>query len=572
MAEGPRKTLVGRILTWYAVTVVILLVVFGLLLNSVLKAQLMDDLTESLESQALLLRAIVGPERDLGGAVSDWARAESLRVTVIDSSGTVLADSSRDPLGMENHADRPEVRAALSGTTGISSRISASVGVEYRYVAVPPGAGGWIVRVAEPVSVIEERLRALRVVIALVGAGAALFGLGVVWLVARRIVRPIQQVTESVTRMASGDRVKGLGVPGTVELHGLAGAVDRMAEELHERARLSEAERRSREGILNVLDEGVILISTGNEVAFANTWARSTLGSRSGLAELPGPLQELAGSARSASGPVHREFVFGVPGRRIAATAVLPDAEGSVLLVLQDVTDAARVEAMRRDFVADASHELKTPIAAIRAGSETIARAIDEDPAAARAFAEQVNANAIRLGRIVVDLLDLSRLESEELVFELVRLDEIVVDEVARLDDAVDDVPVEFSLDVVAVTVAGSGPDLRLAVRNLLDNARRYAAGGRVVVVVRPLGGEGVLEVADDGVGIPIRDLPRIFERFYRVDVARSRHTGGTGLGLAIVKHVAERHGGRVEVESELGSGSTFRLVIPLAARSSKPE
>ncbi len=571
MAEEPRKTLVGRIVTWYAVTVVILLVGFGLMLNSVLKAQLVDDLTESLESQALLLRAIVGSERDLGGTVSDWARAESLRVTVIDSSGTVLADSSREPLGMENHADRPEVRAAQSGTTGVSSRISASVGVEYRYVAVPPIAGGLIVRVAEPISVVDERLRALRVAIALAGASAALLGFGVVWLVARRIVRPIRGLTESAGLMASGGRPAIIEGADTVELQGMARAVSQMADELNRRVRLSEEERRLRDGILDVLDEGVILIAMDNSIAFANGWARTILGSRSGLAELPGPLQELARSARSASGPVHREFEFGIPGRRLAATAMLPDSEGSVLLVLQDVTDAARVEAMRRDFVADASHELKTPIAAIRAGAETIVRAIDADPAAARTFAEQVNANAIRLGRIVVDLLDLSRLETEDLVFDVVRLDEILTDEVERLDDAVDDVRAEFSLDVVPVTVSGSGPDLRLAIRNLLDNARRYAAGGRVVVGVRPFEGEAVLEVADDGVGIPSRDLPRLFERFYRLDVARSRHTGGTGLGLAIVKHVAERHGGRVEVESELGAGSTFRLVVPLAAQPSKP-
>ncbi len=398
MAERPRKTLVGRLLTWYAVTVVMLLVVLGLLLNSVLKVQLIDDLTQSLESQALLLRAIVDSERDLEGAVSDWARVESLRVTVIDSSGTVLADSSRDPRGMANHADRPEVRAALTGVTGVSSRISESVGVEYRYVAVPPNNDGWIVRVAEPVSVIGERLQRLRLAITWAGIGAALLGLGAVWLGARRIVRPIRQVTESIVRMASGDGPAKIDGADSAELHAMAGAVDRMADELYKRARLSEEDLRSREGILDVLDEGVILISIDNEVAFANSWAHTTLGSRSGLAELPGPLQELAGSARSASDPVHREFVFGVPGRRLAATAVLPDAEGSVLLVLQDVTEAARVEAMRRDFVADASHELKTPIAAIRAGAETIVRAIDEDPAAARTFAEQVEADCDSLG------------------------------------------------------------------------------------------------------------------------------------------------------------------------------
>jgi signal transduction histidine kinase len=222
---------------------------------------------------------------------------------------------------------------------------------------------------------------------------------------------------------------------------------------------------------------------------------------------------------------------------------------------------------MRRDFVADASHELKTPISAIQAGSETILRAIDEDREAARTFAEQVRVNAIRLGRIVGDLLDLSRLEAEDPVFERVRFDEAVRDEAARLDQASGEGPVELVLETEPVEVRGSQSDLRLAVRNLLDNAQRYAAGGEVRVAVRRVGNAAVLEVTDNGVGIPTRDLPRVFERFYRVDVARSRHTGGTGLGLAIVKHVAERHGGRVEVESQLGVGSTFRLSLPLIDR-----
>ena len=250
--------------------------------------------------------------------------------------------------------------------------------------------------------------------------------------------------------------------------------------------------------------------------------------------------------------------------RRFIASAVVPGEAGSVLLVLQDVTDALRVEAMRRDFVADASHELKTPISAIQAGSETILRAIDEDPEGARTFAEQVRLNAVRLGRIVGDLLDLSRLETEVPEFEKLNLDEMVRDEVVRIDHPSGKAPVEFIVETEPVEVLGSRNDLQLAVRNLLDNAQRYAAAGEVRVAVRRLGNEAILEVADNGVGIPTRDLPRIFERFYRVDVARSWHTGGTGLGLAIVKHVAEAHGGLVEAKSELGVGSVFRMALPL--------
>ena len=219
---------------------------------------------------------------------------------------------------------------------------------------------------------------------------------------------------------------------------------------------------------------------------------------------------------------------------------------------------------MRRDFVADASHELKTPIAAVQAGSETILRALDEDPEAVRRFAEQVRTSAVRLGRLVGDLLDLSRLQTEEPAFEEVRLDELVLDEVARLASPIGEELVEWQVQTSPVTVLGNRNDLRLATRNLLENAQGYAAGGQVKVSVERRNEEAVLEVADDGIGIPTRDLPRVFERFYRVDGARSRHTGGTGLGLAIVKHIAGRHGGGATVESELGQGSTFQLRLPL--------
>ncbi len=564
MTEKRHRTLARQLLTWYALAVLVVLLILGVVLNRVLENQLLDDLTDSLESQALLLRAVVAGEGELTQSILEWANNESLRVTVIDIGGGVLFDSSRDEAGMENHAQRPEVQAALAGGIGVATRVSASVGVEYRYVAVPPTGDGRIVRVAEPVNVIAESLRGLRTAIAVAGLAAALVGVGVVWLIARRIVRPIQLVTRSAVAIADGDGSAQVGGKSTIELQRMADTVNRMAGELRHRAEQSDDERLVRDRILDALEEGVILIAADDSVAYANTWARSAIGERVTLAELPGPLQELAGRARFGGGPAHGGFDHGVPTRRLMASAMVPHKSGSVLLVLQDVTEAFRVEAMRRDFVADASHELKTPISAIRAGAETILRAVDEDPEAARTFAEQVRVNAVRLGRVVGDLLDLSRLETEYPVFERVGFDETVRDEAARLEHASGKAPVKLIVQTEPVAVYGSRSDLGLAVRNLLDNAQRYAAGGEVRIAVRPVGNEAVLEVADNGVGIPTRDLPRVFERFYRVDVARSRHTGGTGLGLAIVKHVAERHGGRVEVESQLGVGSTFRVVLPL--------
>ena len=227
---------------------------------------------------------------------------------------------------------------------------------------------------------------------------------------------------------------------------------------------------------------------------------------------------------------------------------------------------------MRRDFVADASHELKTPVASILASSEALEIALDRDPGSAGLFAEQISSAARRLSRLITDLLDLSRLESQALSSEECELEGVVIAESAAFAKAARQRGIGFSLRTEPVEVRGSAAELALAIRNLCDNALRFTEeGGSVRVALEAPDGEGVMTVADTGVGIPRRDLERIFERFYRVDAARSRRTGGTGLGLAIVKHVAERHGGSVTVKSLLGEGSTFRLHIPTKGGPAPP-
>jgi len=256
----------------------------------------------------------------------------------------------------------------------------------------------------------------------------------------------------------------------------------------------------------------------------------------------------------------------GSPSRWTRATAI-PVGDGSVLLVVRDVTEAKRLEAVRRDFVANASHELKTPAASIQAAGETIRSAARDDPSVIPRFADQLEREAVRLSRIVSDLLDLSRLETGDEIDEEVGLDQVVKEERDRFEEAAHDGGLTLSIDLGPVPpVRGSARDLSLLVRNLVDNAIRYTRpGGRVDVRITSEGGEVVLSVADTGVGIPTRELPRIFERFYRVDRARSRETGGTGLGLSIVKHVVENHGGTVNVTSELDRGTCFVVRLPAA-------
>jgi two-component system, OmpR family, sensor histidine kinase SenX3 len=329
------------------------------------------------------------------------------------------------------------------------------------------------------------------------------------------------------------------------------------------------AERvRTREEILSTIGDGIVLFAPDGRVVYANPAARDLLGRRFASAGevTPDSLREaIAQAGASAPGPVECEFETG--GRTIEASAIHAGG-GAVVAVARDRTEARAVERVRRDFVANASHELKTPVASIQAIAETLRHAAAEDPEARTRFLERLELEATRLARLVGDLLDLSRLEGGLAESEVVDFGRVVSEEVERLRPRAGRAGLRVVVDSADdVKVRGSESDLGLMVHNLLDNAIRYSPdGGEVRATLAARDGRAELRIADTGLGIPARDLARVFERFYRVDPARSRSTGGTGLGLAIVRHVAQSHGGDVEVRSVLGAGSTFIVRLPLAA------
>ena len=339
------------------------------------------------------------------------------------------------------------------------------------------------------------------------------------------------------------------------------------AEGLEERVRVATDARRVRDQILGSMQDGVLLFDGGWRTAFANPALERLLGARpEALAQVyPPSLRETIRRVAETERVEVAEIETGAPTRWLRVTATPTGTDGSVLAVIADVTEARRLDAVRRDFVANASHELKTPAASIQAAAETLLHVWQEDPAAVPRFAEQLEREAVRLSRIVADLLDLSRLESGSQLHEHVHMDALVREESSRFEEAAIEAGLTIHVEVALVpAVRGSGRDLSLLVRNLLDNAIRYTkSSGTVVASVTADDGSVVLRVTDTGSGIPSKELARVFERFYRVDRARSRETGGTGLGLAIVRHVAENHGGTVTVESELGRGSTFEVRLP---------
>lgn len=313
-----------------------------------------------------------------------------------------------------------------------------------------------------------------------------------------------------------------------------------------------------RERILSSMDEGVILANDG-DIVYANPAAAALFGVER-LERLPAVIRPPA-----TAGPEISRITLHHPVPRELRCVATDLGGGAMLAALQDITAEARVEAVRRDFVANASHEMKTPVAAILATAETLNEAISDDLPAAERFAATLVTEARRLSSLIQELLDLARLDRPPAPPEPVALSALVEEEIAIARPRAATAGLALVTDVTpAIVVPGSAEDLVLLVRNLLENAVRYTpSGGSVRVSLVVDAGEAVLQVRDTGVGIPSRDLPRIFERFYRVDRARARDTGGTGLGLAIVRHVAESHGGVVTVDSTLGTGSTFTARIP---------
>jgi signal transduction histidine kinase len=332
-----------------------------------------------------------------------------------------------------------------------------------------------------------------------------------------------------------------------------------------------EEDRAAQDLILSSMEEGVLLFDGDGRAVFANKPLVRHLGASPADIQtlLPLELQKAARRAAFSGAGARLEVETGTPSRWLRAACMPIGDDGSLLVVVGDVTEARRLDAIRRDFVANASHELKTPAASIQAAAETLVHVAAEDPASVPRFATQLDREARRLSRIVADLLDLSRLEAGSELDERVRIDSVLKEEARRSTELAQAAGVSLIIEASETpAVRGSARDIALLVRNLLDNAVSYTKpGGQVTATVAQTELGVGLRVADTGIGIPTRDLPRIFERFYRVDRARSRETGGTGLGLAIVRHVAENHGGSVQVQSELGRGTVFTVELPRSDR-----
>jgi len=516
----------------------------------------------------------------------DAAGQTDTRVTVVLPDGRVVGDSEEAPANMDNHRDRNEIREAYRGKIGMSIRHSDTISQNMMYVALPLYTDQQltgVLRMSLAVTAIDDRIGTIRWRIASGGLLVALLASGVSWLVSRRITQPLEKMRSGARQFADGDLFHRLPLSDIREFSGLAETMNQMAEQLQQRIDEINSQRSKTQAVLSSMREGVIATDLEQRVININPTAAKMFGvpmtSAHGRSILElvrnHAFQELMDRSLSSGESLESDIVYHQKGEQIFnvhCTPLLDAVQKRMggLVVISDVTQLRRLENMRRDFAASVSHEIKTPLTAIKGFVETLCTGEGDDREETRRFLTIIDKHVNRLATIIDDLMQLSRIESDPEVQQIglacCRIEDVLGTAVGLCKEK----SKKKGIDVKLACEAGLGGRfdatlLEQAAVNLLDNAIKYSpAKSTIQIEALTVDDEIQIRFKDQGMGIAKKHLPRLFERFYRVDKARSRKLGGTGLGLAIVKHIAQAHGGNVTVESEPGKGSTFTLRLPV--------
>jgi two-component system phosphate regulon sensor histidine kinase PhoR len=580
-----------RIFISFFVCTLLALAVTAWYANRSLRGFYQEEVASDLASRASLLARELVPHFsgaewvDVDRHCKEFGRLTQTRVTVVLPDGKVIGDSGENPSLMDDHGNRPEIVEALRGQTGKSVRFSDTMRRTLMYVAIPvrqDAAVVGVVRASVPLSMIDWTLRAVYRHVAMGGLLAAVLFALVAFYLARRMTRPLDDMRRTAERLAAGDLGARVALPEGVEFVGLARTLNQMAAQLGERMTTITRQHDQQQAVFTSMVEGVLAVDAGGRILDLNAAAARLLDLSADQARGRSiqeavrnlDLQKFISDTVTDGGPAEAEIVlYGNEERflQLHGTA-LADSTGrkfGVLVVLNDITRVKRLETVRQDFVANVSHELKTPITALRGCVETLSDRSHRTPEDDERFIAMMGRQVERLSAIVEDLLSLSRIEHDaqhkRIPLEMGPIGDVIrraAQSHARSADAKGiTLDVECEGDLTAPINAAL---LEQAVGNLIDNAIKYSGGRtRVAVHAAPQGCDVEIRVTDEGPGIERKHLSRIFERFYRVDQARSRALGGTGLGLAIVKHIVLAHGGSVSVDSTPGQGSTFTIRIP---------
>jgi len=588
----PRRTLLWRIYPYYLIVIFISILAVWLYASRTMESLYLKGTSSDLESRARLLDArfaeliILDKVVFLDSLCKQLGPESGTRITVIDPLGAVLGDSDENPGIMENHRNRPEIDEALAGKVGVRQRFSNTLQLNMMYVAVPIRSEGEIVgvvRTSLPVTAVDEALSSFNTKVILSGLIITVLATLLSFFILRRISRPLGQLKEGADRFADGYLQTRLPVSDIEEIGALAQAMNKMAVQLDERIHTIIKQRNEQEAVLSSMIEGVLAVDADERILNINEAAAHLLGidaaSATGRTVQEAirnvDLQRFVARSLNSTGPVEQEITVQNDREAFlqAHGTVLRDTVGGgigAVIVLNDLTRLRKLENIRRDFVANVSHELKTPVTSIMGFVETLLDGAADDRENARRFLEIIIKQANRLNAIIDDLLTLSRIEKESDASEIeLRPGKIL----AVVSASVQTCEARASQKKIRLVAAGdpeleariNARHLEQAITNLIDNAVKYSeSDSEIMITAGATESEAVISVEDSGCGIEQCHLERLFERFYRVDKARSREVGGTGLGLAIVKHIALAHQGRVSVESRPHQGSTFRIHLPL--------
>ena len=587
-----RNRIFLKLMAAFLVVIVAAAVTFDVMLGGAWQASLRTEIERNLTQKTQLLGHRVETDRvhTLADIAAQEGQSAGARVTIIDPTGKVLADSEANPANMENNATRPEFVAALAGKTGINERRSATVDIPFLYIAAPISGGA--VRLAYPLSDVEAVAAQVRHRLALASGLAFLFSLLVAAVAAQWSTRRLDRIVGVAARIAEGDLQARIKEPSQDEIGRVAGAIDNTARRVEQSFAAVRSSQHQLETLLNSMQDAVIAVSAGGLVQWANQPMNRLVPQGTRLQQPvvetirdPDFLAAVKDATNTREVKTTRATSI-IPGRAFDVTAApLPD--GGAVAVLRDLTETERVEKTRRDFIANVSHELRTPLTSIQGYAETLLDGPLDSGAPTREFLEIIRKNSSRMSRLTEDLLTLARVESGETRFdpesvppaELLHDAEESFREITRshgIDLQIQDSPIQDASDRLVLgedspiqtlpKVLADREAIHQVFSNLIDNALKYgAAGGRIVLGARPIPRAVEFFVQDFGAGIASEHLPRLFERFYRVDKARSRESGGTGLGLAIAKHIMLAHGGSIRAESERAHGSIFLFTLPTA-------
>lgn len=571
-------------------------IVLGWVVSRWQSDELADHLDRRLHDAALLVahdfaeEIPEGRSEKLQERVRKLGNSTGVRYTLISKDGDVLADSAQPDLAgvatMQRHDDRPEVVHALSRGEGMAEHMSASQGVAYRYFAARADVDGrsvGVARAAMPRETIDQLTSAKRRLVWSATGVMFLAALALSYWVISRVVGPMTDIDRAVEAISHGDFRQRIYVPNHDELGQLAAKLNRMCQELDSRLTQLTASHERQATVLGGMIEGVIAVDRRERVLFANAAAGRLFDFRPSLIEgrrllevvRNHALEEAVSAALATRQPQRLETTQDSGEKMSVAVQATPlpgDPCPGVVIVMHETTELRRLESLRRDFVANVSHELKTPLSSIKAYAETLRNGALDDRQASVTFVERIMEQSERLHHLILDMLSLARIESEQQVFEIVPvpIQEVVDECFANHRPVADSKRIELVAEPQqpGLLVRADKEGLREILDNLVDNAIKYTPeGGRICVRWRATGDGQMasIEVEDTGIGIEADELSRVFERFYRVDKARSRELGGTGLGLAIVKHLAQSFGGGVSAASEAGRGSRFTVELPLA-------